>query len=108
MDRGPSRQRRGLTSAAVSALGAFSGEGDLTYFVDQDGESTAQSYSGKDLTDKPAIVLMDSGSASASEILRAACSARAAASSSARAAMARAWRRSYTMSRTARICTATP
>ena len=48
--------------------GAFSGEGDLIYFVDQDGESTAQSYSGKDLTDKPAIVLMDSGSASASEI----------------------------------------
>ena len=47
---------------------AFSGKGDLIYFVDQDGESTAQSYSGKDLTDKPAIVLMDSGSASASEI----------------------------------------
>ena len=59
----------GLTSAAVSALGAFSGEGDLIYFVDQDGESAAQRYSGKDLTDKPAIVLMDSGSASASENL---------------------------------------
>ena len=44
------------------------GRGRLIYFVDQDGESTAQSYSGKDLTDKPAIVLMDSGSASASEI----------------------------------------
>ena len=60
--------RGSWTFAAVSALGAFSGKGDLIYFVDQDGESTAQSYSGKDLTDRPAIVLMDSGSASASEI----------------------------------------
>ena len=58
----------GLTSSAVSALGAFTGAGDLVYFVDQDGESSAQRYSGKDLTDKPAIVLMDGGSASASEI----------------------------------------
>ena len=59
----------GLTSAAVTALGTFSGAGELVYFVDQSGESSAQRYDGKDLTDKPAIVLMDSGSASASEIL---------------------------------------
>ena len=58
----------GLTSAAVTALGTFSGAGELVYFVDQSGESSAQRYDGKDLTDKPAIVLMDSGSASASEI----------------------------------------
>lgn len=58
----------GLTSAAVSALGAFTGAGELVCFVDQVGEGTAQSYAGKDLTDKPAIVLVDSGSASASEI----------------------------------------
>ena len=58
----------GLTSAAVTALGTFSGAGELVYFVDQSGESSAQRYDGRDLTDKPAIVLMDSGSASASEI----------------------------------------
>ena len=58
----------GLTSAAVTALGTFSGAGELVYFAGQSGESSAQRYDGKDLTDKPAIVLMDSGSASASEI----------------------------------------
>lgn len=58
----------GLTSAAVTALGTFSGAGEHVYFVDQSGESSAQRYDGKDLTDKPAIVLVDSGSASASEI----------------------------------------
>ena len=58
----------GLTSAAVTALGTFAGKGELAYFVDRDGDAIPERYTGADLTDKPAIVLMDSGSASASEI----------------------------------------
>ena len=58
----------GLPPRRLTALGTFSGAGELVYFVDQSGESSAQRYDGKDLTDKPAIVLVDSGSASASEI----------------------------------------
>lgn len=58
----------GLTSAAVTALGTFAGKGDLAYFVDRDGDAIPERYTGADLTDKPAIVLTDAGSASASEI----------------------------------------
>ena len=58
----------GLTSAAVTALGTFAGKGDLAYFVDRDGDAIPERYAGADLTDKPAIVLTDAGSASASEI----------------------------------------
>ena len=58
----------GLTSAAVTALGTFAGKGELAYFVDRDGDAIPERYTGADLTDKPAIVLTDAGSASASEI----------------------------------------
>ena len=58
----------GLTSAAVTALGTFAGKGELAYFVDRGGNAIPERYDGADLTDKPAIVLMNAGSASASEI----------------------------------------
>ena len=58
----------GLTSAAVTALGTFAGKGELAYFVDRDGDAIPERYAGADLTDKPVIVLMNAGSASASEI----------------------------------------
>lgn len=58
----------GLTSAAVTALGTFAGKGELAYFVDRDGDAIPERYVGADLTDKPVIVLMNGGSASASEI----------------------------------------
>jgi len=58
----------GLTSAAVTALGTFAGKGELAYFVDRGGNAIPERYDGADLTDKPAIVLMNGGSASASEI----------------------------------------
>ena len=58
----------GLTSAAVTALGTFAGKGELAYFVDRGGNAIPERYDGADLTDKPVIVLMNNGSASASEI----------------------------------------
>ena len=58
----------GLTSAAVTALGTFAGKGELAYFVDRGGNAIPERYDGADLTDKPVIVLMNGGSASASEI----------------------------------------
>ena len=58
----------GLTSAAVTALGTFAGKGELAYFVDRGGNAIPERYDGADLTDRPVIVLMNGGSASASEI----------------------------------------
>ena len=52
----------------MTALGTFAGKGELAYFVDRDGDAIPERYAGADLTDKPAIVLMNAGSASASEI----------------------------------------
>ena len=58
----------GLTSSAVAALGAFAGKNGLVSLVDRAGNTLPERYEGADLTDKPAIVLMDGGSASASEL----------------------------------------
>ena len=58
----------GLTSSAVTALGAFAGKEGLVSLVDREGNTLPERYEGADLTDKPAIVLMDGGSASASEL----------------------------------------
>ena len=52
----------------MTALGTFAGKGELAYFVDRGGNAIPERYDGADLTDKPAIVLMNGGSASASEI----------------------------------------
>ena len=58
----------GLTEAAVTALGTFTGKGALAYFVDRAGTAIPERYSGEDLSDKPVIALVDTESASASEI----------------------------------------
>ena len=58
----------GLTSSAVTALGIFAGKDGLVTLVDRAGNTFPERYGGADLTDKPAVVLMDGGSASASEL----------------------------------------
>lgn len=58
----------GYASAAVNAAGAFSGLGARLHFVDRSGDATPSAYYGRDLTDTPAIVLVNAGTASASEI----------------------------------------
>lgn len=59
----------GLADAAVGALGAFTGFGPKLYYRLSDGSSFYTLYLSDAVTDKPAIVLVDSWSASASEIL---------------------------------------
>lgn len=61
----------GLTSAAVTALGTFTGKGTLVTFTDRGGDAGTEDYAGADLTDKRLIVLTDGTSASASEIFAA-------------------------------------
>ena len=58
----------GVTSAAIDALGAFSGIGAGVYFRDRGGELAQERYSDGYLTEAPAVVLIDPYSASASEI----------------------------------------
>lgn len=59
----------GYADSAVGALGAFSGYGPKLYYRLGDGSSFYTLYLGGRLTDKPAIVLVNALSASASEIL---------------------------------------
>ena len=58
----------GVTSAAISALGAFTGAGPKLYFRDRSGQMFTNYYFDDYLTEAPAVVLMDPYSASASEI----------------------------------------
>ena len=58
----------GVSSAAVDALGTFSGAGPQLYFRDRSGQMFQSYYFDDYLTEAPAVVLMDPYSASASEI----------------------------------------
>ena len=58
----------GYADAAVSTLGLFTGFGRKLFYRFADGESFYTLYVAEALTDKPAVVLVDNMSASASEI----------------------------------------
>lgn len=58
----------GYASAAVNAVGAFTGPGVKLYFLDRGRDCTPNSYWGGALAKAPAIVLVNGGTASASEI----------------------------------------
>jgi C-terminal peptidase prc len=59
----------GLADAAVGTLGVFAGANSRLYYRLNNGSSFSTYYVADDLTDKPAIVLVNAFSASASEIL---------------------------------------
>jgi len=61
----------GYSNAAVSASGAFSGPGAYLFLRDKLGNLEYYVYSGKTVTEDAVVVLMDGGSASASEALAA-------------------------------------
>jgi len=62
----------GISTAAVTAAGAFTGSGPLLYFRDKAGEYYYNAYYDEYLTAEPVIVLTDGSSASACEVFAAA------------------------------------
>lgn len=59
----------GLLSNAITIADYFLDQGAIVSTVDRDGYKEVRSATPRDLTDKPLVVLIDGGSASASEIL---------------------------------------
>jgi carboxyl-terminal processing protease len=59
----------GLLFASAEIARMFLDQGTIVSTVDRQGESDRMTAKGKSLTDKPMVVLIDGGSASASEIL---------------------------------------
>jgi carboxyl-terminal processing protease len=59
----------GLLFASAEIARMFLDQGTIVSTVDRQGESDRMTAKGKSLTDKPLVVLIDGGSASASEIL---------------------------------------
>lgn len=59
----------GLLYSSIDIARMWLGEGTIVSTVNRQGVSDEQSASGSPLTDKPLVVLVDGGSASASEIL---------------------------------------
>ena len=59
----------GLTQSAVDALSVFAGSGNHLYLLDRNDHSSPERSLDKQLTDRPAIVLINGDSASAAEIL---------------------------------------
>ncbi len=59
----------GLLYSSVDIARMWLNEGEIVYTVSRTGEEDHQKANGRALTDKPMVILVDGGSASASEIL---------------------------------------